>query len=82
MREINANEINILNTTICFANGKFYGAPIKTDYASKKNEIGYSAYPLGHGSSIFLPKCTRFFEGDTNTSVEALKEFALKVIGE
>lgn len=81
MREISVNEINTLNTTICFAFGKFFGKPIETDYASKKNEIGYSAYPLGFGTCKFLPKETRFFEGTSTTSVESLKEFALKVMG-
>ncbi|MBO7712661.1 MAG: hypothetical protein J6S85_03775 [Methanobrevibacter sp.] len=41
--------------------GRRYGDVFKTDYPSKKNVSGFSGYPLGRGTCVFLPKGTRFF---------------------
>jgi len=40
--------------------GKKYYDVGKADYPSKKNEIGLYGYPE-YGSSIFLPRGTKFF---------------------
>lgn len=53
---------NCKHNVVAVLNNKFYTDFHLTNYPSKKNVIGLSAYSNGFGSSIFLPKETRFFE--------------------
>lgn len=82
IKEITAEQFktsSVLSETIAYANGRFYCDISKTSYPSKRNEIGLSAYPMGRGSSIFLPKGSRFFSVDRVEGDPCLKWMAQEV---
>lgn len=82
IKEITADQFkttSVLSETIAYANGRFYCDISKTSYPSKRNEIGLSAYPMGRGSSIFLPKDSRFFSVDHVEGNPCLKWMAQEV---
>lgn len=82
VKKITINEINGDKTVIAYANGKFYTDVRATDYQSKKNVLGLSAYPFGRGASIFLPEGTRFFAAEGTKLPQWVRDEAKKIIEE
>lgn len=80
--EIGINEINGNKTVVAYFNNKFYTDIHATDYPSKKNVLGLSAYPFGFGTSIFLPERTRFFAAEGNKVPQWVRDEAKKIIEE